>query len=543
MKRVLLFLLFILIPSLALAGDITRDKVTARDHVVLENTTTPGNAPTGASRVYVDSADDTLRLKDDTGAVSDFVHVPIAQTTGFVHKNGTADYTAILSNLNASVDPGTSDDSVAGYAVGSVWVNTTADKVFRCVDSTTSAAVWIDIGAGATGGDPDQNIFETMSDGTNNAVADTVTDTFTFNGFGDVAVEVTPGTDTITIGNSARIQNHNYVINPEGVITQRLNSAQTSASAPTNADFNKAKFDHWILLAEGTDAADWSQSVGGTLGSLTAMKGDAETANLQFGLVQFLNGNQTSQFVGGAASTGFALSAYVKTDTTEIANARMALLCWESTVDAPPDPISTWGSGGGAFTWATNYSQEAISGQLALTSTYTLQAISGTITGTCNNIAVVIVTDDATLSVDDSLYITNVKLEYGGLTEYFSKDLWEQLFDAQLYYDKSYDLDINPGTSTSDGMIACGDTGLASAVHTTRCMVYFKRTMFKKPTMLGWTNSGTAGSWHVEGGVTTGTFTTPVSGRNNVEVEVTSTTSTDGRIWGHFTADAEFAGN
>jgi len=42
-------------------------------------------------------------------------------------------------------NPTTTDDASAGYEVGSLWVNTTSDSSFICVDSTTSSAVWNNI--------------------------------------------------------------------------------------------------------------------------------------------------------------------------------------------------------------------------------------------------------------------------------------------------------------------------------------------------------------------------------------------------------------
>jgi hypothetical protein len=45
-------------------------------------------------------------------------------------------------NLAASTAPTADDDSGDGYAVGSVWVDTTNDKAYICLDPTATAAVW-----------------------------------------------------------------------------------------------------------------------------------------------------------------------------------------------------------------------------------------------------------------------------------------------------------------------------------------------------------------------------------------------------------------
>lgn len=39
-------------------------------------------------------------------------------------------------------DPTVNDDSGDGYAIGSVWINTTSDEAFICTDATAGAAVW-----------------------------------------------------------------------------------------------------------------------------------------------------------------------------------------------------------------------------------------------------------------------------------------------------------------------------------------------------------------------------------------------------------------
>lgn len=56
----------------------------------------------------------------------------------------------LKNNLSAIVDPTVNDDSAAGYAVGSTWVNTVGGKVWKCVDDSVGAAVWKDLSASAS---------------------------------------------------------------------------------------------------------------------------------------------------------------------------------------------------------------------------------------------------------------------------------------------------------------------------------------------------------------------------------------------------------
>lgn len=51
-----------------------------------------------------------------------------------------------FNNLSATADPTTVDDSDDGYGVGSLWVNTTDDKVFIALDVTVGAAIWKKLG-------------------------------------------------------------------------------------------------------------------------------------------------------------------------------------------------------------------------------------------------------------------------------------------------------------------------------------------------------------------------------------------------------------
>lgn len=100
------------------------------------------------------SAPNDLLLTKRNGADTSFEQVTLADPGGSAHLfwNGTTDTPGYLkANLGATDDPTAADDSGDGYAVGSVWINTTGDKVFVCADATATAAVWKDVSAAGGG--------------------------------------------------------------------------------------------------------------------------------------------------------------------------------------------------------------------------------------------------------------------------------------------------------------------------------------------------------------------------------------------------------
>ena len=49
----------------------------------------------------------------------------------------------VKSNLQATIAPSSSNDDSEGYAVGSLWIDNTAKRVYACTDASTGAAVWL----------------------------------------------------------------------------------------------------------------------------------------------------------------------------------------------------------------------------------------------------------------------------------------------------------------------------------------------------------------------------------------------------------------
>lgn len=68
-----------------------------------------------------------------------------AATTGFLTKTSAGVYTVTRVKANATGNPTATDDDSIGYSVGSLWYNLTTDKAYTCVDSTATAAVWVEI--------------------------------------------------------------------------------------------------------------------------------------------------------------------------------------------------------------------------------------------------------------------------------------------------------------------------------------------------------------------------------------------------------------
>jgi hypothetical protein len=65
-----------------------------------------------------------------------------ADSTGFWKLKGNI---TIQDNLEATTDPGASNDDSEGYSKKSVWINNTSSprEAFRCLDASTGAAVWV----------------------------------------------------------------------------------------------------------------------------------------------------------------------------------------------------------------------------------------------------------------------------------------------------------------------------------------------------------------------------------------------------------------
>lgn len=112
---------------------------------------------TGADKTKLDGVEALADVTDATnvaaaGAVMDGDFA--GATLGPMVRTGVGTYAVIQHNLVAVVAPGVGDDDVAGYGVGSKWIDTALGNVYECVDPTTGAAVWrLCLNAATAGGE------------------------------------------------------------------------------------------------------------------------------------------------------------------------------------------------------------------------------------------------------------------------------------------------------------------------------------------------------------------------------------------------------
>lgn len=87
-----------------------------------------GSRPAAAAEGKLFYNETTSRLQRDTGAAWE----------DLTNEN-------LENNLSAADAPDANDDTGSGYAVGSIWVDTTNDRAYICLDASAAAAVWVEI--------------------------------------------------------------------------------------------------------------------------------------------------------------------------------------------------------------------------------------------------------------------------------------------------------------------------------------------------------------------------------------------------------------
>ncbi len=225
----------------------------------------------------------------------------------------------------------------------------------------------------------------------------------------------------------------NLLINGNMDVWQRGISF-TAATNPINSD-DTYLVDRGILLSDGNDIVDVSQSTDKPDGSVFSLKSIVQTTpNKQFGFCKILESKYTKGLDNGTVS----LSFQAKTTTGKVINnIRAVVLSWRSTADSViSDVVGTWAGGGTDPTWAANWTPENTPSNLALTTSWQRFKIENISidTATVNNLAVFIWVDDTDLATNDELFLTQIQLNKGPVAVDFIPTMYETEYIRCLRY-------------------------------------------------------------------------------------------------------------
>lgn len=259
----------------------------------------------------------------------------------------------------------------------------------------------------------------------------------------------------------------------------------------------------------------------------------ADGSARQFGVAQYLETGRVIPLRGHKAT----LSFYARTDGTEITTIRACILQWAGTADSPTkDVVSSWSS---TPTWISDVTCANTPADITISSSWSKTTITATLSTTFNNLGWFIWTPN-TEAQNDDFYLAQIQLVDGNSSVPWPLTRLEpgpDLEECKRFYQKSYLLDVAPGTDTDPGAIQFTHQALTSSGYVEMAH-YFITTMFKVPSMAMWDADGTANRIKLDNG----TYASAGVGSNTPHSWYVSYTNTAGRYGNLFqwTADAEF---
>jgi len=109
-------------------------------------------------------------------------------------------------------------------------------------------------------------------------------------------------------------------------------------------------------------------------------------------------------------------------------------------------------------------------------------------------------------TLNATFYITGVQLEVGSVATPFERRPYgTELALCQRYYEKSYNIDVAPGTNTSEGL--ANINGSSNGGGDIGCLIKFTVPKRAAPTLSFWTSGGSSGSWGYDRSGASGTAT------------------------------------
>jgi hypothetical protein len=242
------------------------------------------------------------------------------------------------------------------------------------------------------------------------------------------------------------INNYNYLINGGFDFFQR--TAPETLTAVANDAYGP---DRWNILTQTTTVQ--IQRVAGAFFSYHGgILKQNQAAAQRMGMEQILE-TVTSLALRNRTIT---VQAQIKCSSSQ--PIRIAILEWTGTADTPTsNVVRDWTSGtftANNFFLASNLTVTAVAAVTPTAYTWTPFSVSGTVSGNCINLIVFIWTE-GTAAQNVTLDITEAGLYTGTqIRNWEPRFMQQEIALCQRYYEKSYELDIPPGTASYDSSMA-----------------------------------------------------------------------------------------
>jgi hypothetical protein len=209
-----------------------------------------------------------------------------------------------------------------------------------------------------------------------------------------------------------------------------------------------------------------------------------------------------------------------------------------STVN--PNFVQRFGSGGSAAVSTLGASRSITTSWARYTETFNLPSIAGRTIGSGNHLQFGL---SFRTNFVQTVDIWGVQLEAGAVATPFRRNapsIQAELAACQRYYQKSYNVDTAPGSSTDVGAVQF--TGSTNGGGNTSTPVTFRVQMRATPSMAFWTPGGTANAWDYERSGASGNLTAFTSGLGTSGLRVALSLGvgfTSCGAYGHWVATAE----
>ena len=278
-------------------------------------------------------------------------------------------------------------------------------------------------------------------------------------------------------GPSGGLMGQNVIINGSFDFFQRNNNTGVNWISINDDSYC---LDRWVALCQISPVSclRYNDATGTSSvpGPFQGMMSNPSASAQRLGFLQIVEAANSYPLRGQQITLQAGMNSYSPSSTSYWAH--YAILEWVGVGDTvTSDIVRDWSSGiytPNNFFLGSNLNVLAV-GDIYLQSVLTQVTLSATVGLACNNLMVFFWSD--AISQNTQLKICNVDCHMGGARPFSPRPLAEELTLCQRYFEKSYDLDVKPGTAGAQNSAgaACSSTAW-DIYYLAAPMVYYKTT-------------------------------------------------------------------